>query len=106
MFTFFRKDYNIFSSVHELEETVGDPTATILGIGSVDFGDLVRQFFRARKHHLVAAIHFKKLEISKAGRHSGMEVSRRQRLILAAVDKASRNGEGVNRRSSNLSKFT
>jgi hypothetical protein len=50
-----------------LEQTFGDPTATVFDIGSVEarFEDLGRQFFWARKHHLVAAIHFEKLEISK-----------------------------------------
>jgi hypothetical protein len=65
VFTSFRKNNNIFNRVHELEQTFGDPTATVFGLRSVEarFEDLVRQFFRARKHHLVAAIHFKKLEL-------------------------------------------
>jgi hypothetical protein len=64
------------------------------------FDDFVRQFFRARKHHLVAAIHFKKLEISKAW----VFITGRRDLELAtAVKEIGHDVTGVRGDVSNLS---
>jgi hypothetical protein len=58
MFLFFRKAATWSATAHPQEFPAPRSIEAC-------FDDFVRQFFRARKHHLVAAVHFKQFEFSK-----------------------------------------